>query len=146
MARYISRAQKKPKKSKVIIFLNIVIGILVAFIIMGLIGFVGSMGDNYYTREFGDTMTSYSIDDGDYADLLNEYYSDYGNLGYVNKGYEDAAALAEYAEAAFRYNAYQQAGDSERASRQKALMDQAAAGVGIYEPELSKTDERLGRE
>ena len=113
---------------------------------MGLIGFVGSMGDNYYTREFGDTMTSYSIDDGDYADLLNEYYSDYGNLGYVNKGYEDAAALAEYAEAAVRYNAYQHAGDSERASRQKALMDQAAAGVGIYEPELSKIDERLGRE
>ena len=83
MARYISRAQKKPKKSKVIIFLNIVIGILVAFIIMGLIGFVGSMGDNYYTREFGDTMTSYSIDDGDYADLLNEYYSDYGNFSYL---------------------------------------------------------------
>lgn len=30
MARYISKASKKPKKSKVIIFLNIVIGMLTA--------------------------------------------------------------------------------------------------------------------
>ena len=42
MARYISKASKKPKKSKVIIFLNIVIGMLTAFVIFFLIGFLSS--------------------------------------------------------------------------------------------------------
>ena len=118
MARYISKASKKPKKSKVIIFLNIVIGMLTAFVIFFLIGFFSSGGNDYYSRKFGDSLTSYSIERGQYAQLINEYNSDYGAIGSVNSGYEDAAAVAEYAAAAFRYKAYLQSGDSERAAVQ----------------------------
>ena len=120
MARYISKAskkpKKKPKKSKVIIFLNIVIGMLTAFVIFFLIGFLSSGGNDYYSRKFGDSFTSSSIERGQYAQLINEYNSDYGAIGSVNSGYEDAAAVAEYAAAAFRYKAYLQSGDSERAA------------------------------
>jgi hypothetical protein len=143
MARYISRASKKPKKSKVIIFLNIVIGMLTAFVIFFLIGFFSSERDNYYSRKFGDSMTSYNIERGQYAQLINEYNYDYGAIGSVNSGYEDAAAVAEYAMSAFRYKAYLQSGDSERAAVQKQRMEKAAAEVGIYEPELSKIDSAL---
>ena len=143
MARYISKASKKPKKSKVIIFLNIVIGMLTAFVIFFLIGFLSSGGDDYYSRKFGDSFTSSSIERGQYAQLINEYNSDYGAIGSVNSGYEDAAAVAEYAAAAFRYKAYLQSGDSERAAVQKQRMEKAAAEVGIYEPELSKIDSAL---
>ena len=145
MARYISKASKKPKKSKVIIFLNIVIGMLTAFVIFFLIGFFSSGGNDYYSRKFGDSLTSYSIERGQYAQLINEYNSDYGAIGSVNSGYEDAAAVAEYAAAAFRYKAYLQSGDSERAVVQKQRMEKAAAEVGIYEPELSKIDSALDR-
>ena len=145
MARYISKASKKPKKSKVIIFLNIVIGMLTAFVIFFLIGFLSSGGNDYYSRKFGDSLTSYSIERGQYAQLINEYNSDYGAIGSVNSGYEDAAAVAEYAAAAFRYKAYLQSGDSERAVVQKQRMEKAAAEVGIYEPELSKIDSALDR-
>ena len=129
MARYISKASKKPKKSKVIIFLNIVIG----------------GGNDYYSRKFGDSFTSSSIERGQYAQLINDYNHDYGAIGSVNSGYEDAAAVAEYAAAAFRYKAYLQSGDSERAAAQKQRMEKAAAEVGIYEPELSKIDSALDR-
>ena len=81
MARYISKASKKPKKSKVIIFLNIVIGMLTAFVIFFLIGFFSSGGNDYYSRKFGDSLTSYSIERGQYAQLINEYNSDYGAIG-----------------------------------------------------------------
>ena len=145
MARYISKASKKPKKSKVIIFLNIVIGMLTAFVIFFLIGFFSSGGNDYYSRKFGDSFTSSSIERGQYAQLINEYNSDYGAIGSVNSGYEDAAAVAEYAAAAFRYKAYLQSGDSERAVVQKQRMEKAAAEVGIYEPELSKIDSALDR-
>lgn len=145
MARYISKASKKPKKSKVIIFLNIVIGMLTAFVIFFLIGFLSSGGNDYYSRKFGDSFTSSSIERGQYAQLINEYNSDYGAIGSVNSGYEDAAAVAEYAAAAFRYKAYLQSGDSERAVVQKQRMEKAAAEVGIYAPELTKIDSALDR-
>ena len=112
MARYISKASKRPKKSKVILFLNIVIGMLAAFVIFFLIGFFTSGGDNYYSRKFGDSLSSNNIERGQYAQLVNEYNYNYGAIGSVNSGYEDAAAVAEYAAAAFRYKAYLQAGDS----------------------------------
>ena len=128
-----------------IIFLNIVIGMLTAFVIFFLIGFLSSGGNDYYSRKFGDSFTSSSIERGQYAQLINEYNSDYGAIGSVNSGYEDAAAVAEYAAAAFRYKAYLQSGDSERAAVQKQRMEKAAAEVGIYEPELSKIDSALDR-
>ena len=143
MARYISKASKRPKKSKVILFLNIVIGMLAAFVIFFLIGFFTSGGDNYYSRKFGDSLSSNNIERGQYAQLVNEYNYNYGAIGSVNSGYEDAAAVAEYAAAAFRYKAYLQAGDSERAAVQKERMEKAASEVGIYEPELSKIDSAL---
>jgi hypothetical protein len=129
----------------VIIFLNIVIGMLTAFVIFFLIGFFSSGGNDYYSRKFGDSLTSYSIERGQYAQLINEYNSDYGAIGSVNSGYEDAAAVAEYAAAAFRYKAYLQSGDSERAAVQKQRMEKAAAEVGIYAPELTKIDRALDR-
>ena len=143
MARYISKAKRGPKKSKVIIFLNIVIGMLAALCIFMLIGFFTTDDSHYYNRGFDAYYISDYIHKGDYAPLLIDYYDDYGM---VEEGSEEEAALAEYADAAFRYNAYLQAGDSEMAAVQKARMDEAAKKVGIYEPELSKIGIALNRE
>ena len=128
MTKYVSTAPKKPKKSKVLIFLNIVIGILTAAVIIRLVIFllIDSDRHGYYNRTFGD-----------------EYINDRGVIGMVNSEYEDAAAVAEYADAAFRYGAYMGSGDAQRAQRQKERMDKAAEKVGIYGPELEKIDGRL---
>ena len=146
MAKYIRRASNKPKKSKVIIALNVIIGLLVVLIIFVGIGYLNSGKDNYYNRQFGTSYgTHYDIEKEDYVGLLNDYYSDGGVIGRVNKGYEEAAALAQYADAALRRSAYENAGDRERAALQKQRMEKAASEVGIYEPEIAKIDRLLGR-
>ena len=67
MRRYVRTGPRKPKKSKVLIFLDIVIGILAAFSIFGMIGFISSRKDNYYNRRFGDTSTDYDLQNGNYS-------------------------------------------------------------------------------
>lgn len=145
MARYISRAPKKPKRSKVIIFLNVLIGILTAAVIITAVGYWSSNRNSYYDRKFGDSTTHYNVERGEYSELVYDYNYDGGSIGMVNKGYEDLAAVAEYADAAFRNSAYEKAGDAEAAEIQRERMEKAASEAGIYSPELSKIDSLLSR-
>ena len=145
MAKYISRAPKKPKRSKVIIFLNVLIGILAAAVVITAAGYWNSNRNSYYDRKFGDTTTHYIVERGDYSDLVYEYFYDGGAAGMVNKGYEDQAAVAEYADAAFRHSAYEKAGDAKAVKIQRERMEKAASEAGIYSPELSKIDSLLNR-
>ena len=145
MARYISRAPKKPKRSKVIIFLNVLIGILTAAVIITAVGYWSSNRNSYYDRKFGDSTTHYNVERGEYSELVYDYNYDGGSIGMVNKGYEDLAAVAEYADAAFRNSAYEKAGDAETAEIQRERMEKAASEAGIYSPELSKIDSLLSR-
>ena len=145
MARYISRAPKKPKRSKVIIFLNVLIGILTAAVIITAVGYWSSNRNSYYDRKFGDSTTHYNVERGEYSELVYDYNYDGGSIGMVNKGYEDLAAVAEYADAAFRHSAYEKAGDAEAAKTQRERMEKAASEAGIYSPELSKIDSLLSR-
>ena len=145
MARYISRAPKKPKRSKVIIFLNVLIGIPTAAVIITAVGYWSSNRNSYYDRKFGDSTTHYNVERGEYSELVYDYNYDGGSIGMVNKGYEDLAAVAEYADAAFRNSAYEKAGDAETAKIQRERMEKAASEAGIYSPELSKIDSLLSR-
>ena len=145
MARYISRAPKKPKRSKVIIFLNVLIGILTAAVIITAVGYWSSNRNSYYDRKFGDSTTHYNVERGEYSELVYDYNYDGGSIGMVNKGYEDLAAVAEYADAAFRNSAYEKASDAEAAKIQRERMEKAASEAGIYSPELSKIDSLLSR-
>ena len=141
--KYVSWAPRQPKKSKVIIFLNFVIGILLAVLLIVLMVRLSDRGSSYYRRVFGDGYEHYSIEKGEYAELIDEYIRYGGILGRVNKGSEEPAAVAEYADSAFRYNAYEYVGDTERAARQKQRMEKAADAMGIYMPEAAKIDKCL---
>ena len=141
--KYVSRAPREPKKSKVIIFLNFVIGLLLAVLLIVLIARLSGSNNSYYSRVFGDGYEHYSIEKGEYAELIDDYERYGGILGRVNKGHEDSAAVAEYADSAFRYNAYEYVGDTERAARQKQRMENAVSSLGLYAPEAAKIDERL---
>ena len=133
--RYVSRGPKEPQKSKVLIFLNVVIGVLLALLLIVFFGRLSELNSNYHRREFGDGYEHYTIEDGRYR---------YGGiLGRVNKGSEEAAAVAEYADAAFRHSAYEYAGESEKAARQKQRMDAAITSMGLYTPEAAKIDNLL---
>lgn len=141
--RYVSRAPKKPKKSKVVIFLNFVIGALMAILLIVCFTMTIGRNDNYYSRTFGDGYEHYTIERGEYAELISEYVRYCGILGRVNKGSEEAASVAEYADAAFRFRAYEYAGENEKAARQKQRMDEAVSSMGLYSPEAAKIDNFL---
>ena len=141
--RYVSRSSKRPKKSKVIIFLNVVIGFMLAIFLLVCFGMVISGSGNYYSRTFGDGYEHYEIERGNYSQLVYDYQYYGGIIGRVNKGSEEAAAVAEYADAAFRHSAYEYVGDTEKAARQKQRMEEAEASLGLYSPEAAKIDERL---
>ena len=64
MARYISRAPKKPKRSKVIIFLNVLIGILTAAVIITAVGYWSSHRNRYDDRKFGESTPDYNVEGG----------------------------------------------------------------------------------
>lgn len=145
MARFISTAPKKPKKSKVIIFLNVIIAFLTVCVVIVLIGYGGNNMNSYYNRKFGSNYEQYELRNGNYSGLIYDYYYNGGSIGRVDKGSEDLAAVAEYAEAAFRKSAYEKAGDTERAKVQSSRMEKAEAAVGIYSPEIAKIDELLKR-
>lgn len=145
MKKYVSKAPKRPKKSKVIIFLNVLIGILTAAAVFTAVGYWSSNRDSYYDRKFGDSTAHYDVERGEYADLVYEYQYDGGAIGRVNDGYEDIAAVAEYADAAFRCSAYEKAGDEKAAAAQKERMEKAASRIGIYSPEMSRIDSLLSR-
>ena len=128
-----------------IIFLNVLIGILTAAVVIAAVGYWNSNRNSYYDRRFGDSTTHYDVERGNYSDLVYEYNYDGGSIGMVNKGYEDLAAVAGYADAAFRHSAYEKAGDAKAAGTQKERMEKAASGMGIYSPEMSKIDSLLSR-
>ncbi len=141
--RYVSRGPKEPQKSKVLIFLNVVIGVLLALLLIVFFGRLSELNSNYHRREFGDGYEHYTIEDGRYSELIDEYARYGGILGRVNKGSEESAAVAEYADAAFRHSAYEYAGESEKAARQKQRMDAAITSMGLYTPEAAKIDNLL---
>jgi hypothetical protein len=92
---------------------------------------------------YGDGYEHYDIEKSRYAELVDDYHRYGGILGRVNKGSEEAAAVAEYADAAFRHSAYEYAGESEKAARQKQRMDAAITSMGLYTPEAAKIDNLL---
>ena len=67
--KYVSRAPRAPKKSKVIIFLNFVIGFLLAVLLIVFIERLSESNYSYYSRVFGDGYEHYSIEKGEYAEL-----------------------------------------------------------------------------
>ena len=145
MARFISTAPKKPKRSKVIIFLNVIIAFLTVCVLIVLINYGGDNMNGYYNRKFGDNYEQHELRNGNYSGLIYDYYYNGGSIGRIDKGSEDLTAVAEYADAAFRKSAYENAGDTEKANVQSSRMEKAEAGAGIYSPEISKIDELLKR-
>ena len=154
MARYVQRkGAKGPRKSVLLIVLNILIGIELAGILLILLTFRGRNNNTYYNRKFDDQYSYYSIERGDYAELVNDYYNDWGILGRIKSGSEEAAALADYADAAFYKKAYdktaaedgaaQDAAAAERAQKFAERMEKDREIMGIYLPEADKIDQKL---
>lgn len=158
MAKYVRRGGPKPRKSKLLIFLNILIGAaLVIILIEAAVLIDQNNSGGYYNRQFEEGYSFRNIERGNYADIVEQYYSDWGVLGQVKAGSEEAAAVADYADAAFRLNAYERTDGEDAAVPGAAGKDNAVSAgklrermqadrekMGIYLPEADKIDRKLG--
>ncbi|MCR5476367.1 MAG: hypothetical protein K6E92_01935 [Lachnospiraceae bacterium] len=133
--------REKGKKDPVIRLLD---GIIVVLIFVTLwqvpsAWFYKNRADRNLFSQDAEIM-SFELQKGDYAGLIQgSYFNDFGG-DQEPDGYRH---LADYAEAAFLYRVYHTMGDSRRADLQKAVMEEARAGMGELTVFADKVDRMI---
>ena len=132
------------RRSALVVILNIVIGILTVVFLIACVTFarahLAERGMNY----FADKYVFREIERHEYGTLVENYYYDHADILEVDPAYSEAAAVARYAEAAFRYSGYIAMGDTAAADAQSAIMEQARGEISTYLPELEIIDAKAG--
>lgn len=85
----------------------------------------------------------YSLTNGEYADMVREYYHRHYDVRPFQSPYEEAYQVAAYADAAFRSRFYQAVGDGEMAGRLQKRMEEARAGSGSLAVSTGDVDRLL---
>ncbi len=120
------------KKDKKIFILNIVIIVLAVVLVITVFQTIAeahSIITDYYHEE--DSFI-YCMEDEDYADMVQYYYDNCGSQGKEEKNMQEYYDLAKYFEAAFHHKIYVESGDTVRAEKYKAIMDETEARLGEF--------------
>lgn len=122
------------KKSIIVRILDIGIIILSIFFVISLLYAVHSVWEeNKYSSYVYEADTfQYRLEDEDYQSMVEMYYSNQATGKANSKKYAEYYAVARYYEAAAMYKAYSEDGDSERAGKAYAAMEEAAAELGDF--------------
>ena len=131
------------KASRLVRFLNILI---VASAIAAGICLIRMVREIRYTfdREPYSSL-EYSLQQGDYADMVREYYRRYYDIAPFESEHEEGYRLAEYADAAFRARLYEAAGDREMAEHCARRAENARSGCGSLTVAIEDIDRALER-
>ena len=134
------------KKDKKVTILNIVIIVLTVVLVMTLFNTVietyGAFNDYSYFND--EDSFIYRLEDGDYLGLVQLYYDNCGSDGKEGEKLQEYYNLAKYFEAAFHHKIYAESGDTVRAEKYKAIMDEMAAGLGEFAFVTEEMDRKLG--
>lgn len=88
----------------------------------------------------------YSLQDGDYADMVRQYYYRHYDVAPFGTPHEEAYQLAAYADAAFRHQFFLAVEDGEMAARMQTRMDTAreqSASLAIATEDIDQILERI---
>lgn len=133
------------RQNAVILVMNIVIVVLGIIMVITLC-VAGSTLLDRYSIPYNDRSMYYCINDGDFYRMVGMYHEN------VQQGFEDERSMqeyygvAKYYEAASLYKAFLDAGDSERAAREKAKMEAALVEMGSWSVVEGEIKEQLGIE
>lgn len=134
------------KKDKKVAILNLVIIILAVVLVMTMFSAISAtydaVTDYSYSNEEDDFI--WRLEYEDYADLVRYYYNNCGSNGKEEENLQEYYNLAKYFEAAFHHKIYEESGDTVRAEKYKAIMDEVAAELGEFAFVTEKIDEKLG--
>lgn len=117
--------------------------IVLALILIGRIAYTIKAFSEIYNEDYLESHLLYRLKDEDFGSMVLTYHSNVAQGFGDKKELQDYHAIAEYYEAAAYYKMYMEAGDLERAEREKIKMDQSAGGFGELYFVKDKIDKRL---
>lgn len=112
--------------------LNTIIVVLVfLLLIVGGVA-IGEISDNFGTYKLDEGSFSYPLNRESYGEMLRNYYQNCEAGEEDNRSLQEYYGVAKYYEAAFFYRLYEESGDTERAEKQRELMEDAEAQMGDF--------------
>ena len=109
-------------------FLNILLVIMTLAAGIALIRMVGELRSSFDRDRYNDL--EYYLQQGEYADMVRQYYYRYYDVAPFASAHEEAYHVAGYADAAFRHRFYEATGDQERAEALARRMETERKGSG----------------
>lgn len=135
------KVQADKKSFGIVKFLNMLI--LVAFLaaVVVLVRMVGELRSVFDRDRYSDP--EYSLQQGDYADLVRQYYYRYYDIAPFSSAHEESYHVAGYADAAFRHQFLQAIGDEKRAAALEERMKTERGGSGSLSVAIDDIDRLL---
>ena len=121
-------AHLRKRPSGIVRFLNILIIATVLAAVICLIRLVGEFRSAFDRDRYSDL--EYYLQQGEYADMVRQYYDRYYDVAPFSSVHEEAYHVAGYADAAFRYRFYEAIGDQTRAEALARRMEAERNGCG----------------
>ena len=131
----------RTKPSFIVRLLNVlmVIALLVSVILFSRM--ISEIRSSYARDQYG--SIAYSLREGDYGDMVREYYRRAYDIAPFKTEYEEEYHLAAYADAAFRYLFFVRAGDETGAERTAWKMETERSLTGSLSSLTGEIDEIL---
>lgn len=131
------------KQSRALLIMNLVIIALCLALFGGIILMFQELQYAFARPAQTDWLES-EVRNEDYAYLVANYHEDKQYGGILSGTRKECYGVAEYFEAAFMYQAFSEAGDTERAAREKEKMDVAYEEMGEWNIAADSIREQLG--
>ncbi len=121
-------AHLRKRSSGIVRFLNVLIVVTALAAVISLIRLVGEFRSAFDRDRYSDL--EYYLQQGEYADMVRQYYYRYYDVAPFSSAHEEAYHVAGYADAAFRHRFYEAIGDQERAEALARRMETERKGSG----------------
>lgn len=145
MANLKNKLKQTQKQSGALFVMNIVIVALCLILFGGTIYMFQQLKDAF-SRPVRTQWMENNISSENYAYLVANYHQDEVYGGLLSQSKKECYGVARYFEAASMYRAYLEAGDTERAAREKEKMDAAYEEMGGWNIAADSIREKLGLE
>lgn len=106
------------------IIINVILSVFSIIFVLILLTTIGELADMDYTYTRDEDMFWYSIQDGQYGDIVCDAYHNQNEGVELTPGLEQCYAVARYFEAASLYKAAVYAGDTEDIAKYSTVMEE----------------------
>lgn len=129
------------RKTPAVRFLNLLTVIAALLCVISAIHTVNELRSAFARDPYG--TIEYSLEDGNYGQMVSQYYRMYCDVAPFSSPYEQNYQAAAYADAAFHHQFFTAVGNHEAAARWAQRMEDARLGMGELAVVASDVDEVL---